>query len=388
MTRTLFTGATLLLPDGPVQDGWLLVDRGRIAALGRGTPPGESAMRIDAKGRALAPGFVDVHAHGALGHDTMDATPTALQAMARHYAAHGVTGFLATTMAAPAADIMAALDNVARVMASADSRSPDTQGAALLGAHVEGPYLDLARRGAQGAAHVRPADPAEYMALFDTGIVRLITLAPEFPPNRELVRYAIAHGVVVAAAHSRATCEQMMQAVDDGVTQVTHLFNGMEPLHHREPGVVGAALSMDELYCQLIADNIHIHPAVLRLAVRAKTPERIVLVTDAMAGTGMPDGEYVLGDAPVTVREGIARNADGALAGSTLTLDRAVANIMAATGLPLHQAVRMAGQVPARSLGMWDRGILEKGAAADLVLLDDGPEVALTMVGGRIVFQR
>lgn len=379
--RTLIFGGTLLLPDGPLPDGWLLVED-RIVDLGEGAPPDIQATRIDLEGQTLAPGFIDLHAHGAVGYDTMDATPEALREIARCYARHGVTGFLATTMAAPATDMMAALENIARVMAA-----PGSDGAALLGAHVEGPYLDVARRGAQNASHVRHAHPAEYEAFFRTGVVRLISLAPEFPSHRELVRYATAHGAVVAAAHTSATYEQMVQAVHDGVTKVTHLFNGMEPLHHREPGVVGAALSLDELRCQLIADNVHVHPAVLRLAVRAKTPNGILLITDAMAGTGMPDGEYRLGDELVIVRGGVARNADGALAGSTLTMDRAVANIMAATGLSLHQAVRMAGEIPARSLGMNDRGRLAIGAAADLVSLDDECRVTLTMVGGRIVFR-
>lgn len=384
MSEVQFVNATVYTPEEAVAGAWVRVVGRRIAAMGAGAAPAAGrAEVVDLGGRILVPGFIDLHVHGALGRDTMDADPEALRTMARFYAAHGVTSFLATTMTAPAEDILAALHAVARV------RDEGTGAAALLGAHVEGPYLDVERRGCQDATHVRPAEPAEYQRLLDTGVVRLLTLAPEYPANRDLLREAVSRGIAVSAGHTRASYDDMVRAVELGVSQVTHLFNGMEPLHHRAPGAVGAALALDALRCQVIADNIHLHPATLKLAARAKGPDGVILVTDAMAGTGMPDGEYTLGGVLVTVREGVARDPQGALAGSTLTMERAAANMAAASGMGLAAALTMASQTPARALGLGDRrGRVAPGYDADLVALDEGLAVALTMVAGEIVYRR
>jgi N-acetylglucosamine-6-phosphate deacetylase len=380
----LFVNATVYTPGEVLPDGWVRVEGGRITGVGAGghggPPKQEWTEVIDLGGHILAPGFIDLHVHGALGHDTMDADPEALRAMARFYARHGVTAFLATTMTAPAEAILAALETVARV------RAEGTDGASLLGAHVEGPYLDVERRGCQEAVHVRPADPAEYRRLLETGAVRLLTLAPEYPENRELIREATSRGVAVAAGHTRASYDVMVEAVGLGLSQVTHLFNGMEPLHHRAPGAVGAGLALDALRCQVIADNVHVHPAALKLAARAKGPDGVILVTDAMAGTGMPDGEYTLGGVTVTVRGGVARDPHGALAGSTLTMERAVANMAAASGMGLAAALTMATRTPARAIGMGERkGRIAPGLDADLVALTEDLTVALTVVAGEVV---
>jgi len=384
MPAVLFMNATAYTPDEVLHGAWVWVQGGRIVGVGtQDAPLGMHPEVIDLQGRILAPGFIDLHVHGALGRDTMDADPEALRAMARFYAAHGVTGFLATTMTAPSDAILAALEAVGR------ARAEGTGGAALLGAHVEGPYLDVERRGCQDASLVRPAEPAEYRRLLDTGVVRLLTLAPEYPENRELLCEAVSRGIAVAAGHTRASYDDMVRAVEMGVSQVTHLFNGMEPLHHRTPGAVGAALALDAIRCQVIADNVHLHPATLKLAARAKGPDGVILVTDAMAGTGMPDGEYPLGGVVVTVRDGIARDPDGALAGSTLTMERAVANMAAASGMGLAAALTMATHTPARALGIGERkGRVAPGYDADLVALEEDLTVALTMVAGEVVFRR
>ena len=379
---TLFHNATVYAKDGPHQAGWVQVEQGRIAAIGWGTLPNTDVERIDAEGHVLAPGFIDIHVHGAVGHDTMDATPEALRDMASFYAQHGVTSFLATTMSNSAQSIMAALQNIAIVMRTG------TSGAELLGAHIEGPYLNVERPGAMDVAQIRRADPAEYRRFFETGVVRLITLAPEFPENLDLARFALAHGAQVALGHTCASYDDMCRAVEMGVNQVTHMFNGMVPLHHRTPGAVGAGLTLDALYCQIIADNVHVHPTVLSLAVKAKGLDRIVLITDAIGGAGMPDGEYGLGGLPVTVRDGVARIASGALAGSTLTMERAVRNIMAAANLSLFQALPLATSNPARSLGLENKGEIAVGMDADLIVLDEQVNVLLTMVKGEIIYRR
>jgi len=388
MADTLLYHATVYAEDGVYEDGWVLVRGDRIARVGQGALPSLGVgERIDLGGQALAPGLIDIHVHGALGHDTMDAAPVALQEMACFYARHGVTGFLATTMSNPPGPIMAALRNIASVQAQG------TGGAALLGAHVEGPFLDPERAGAQDPGHIRHAQADEYSPMFDTGVIKLLTLAPEYPGNQALIPFAVQRGAAVAAGHTRASYDDMCRAVELGMTQVTHLFNGMDSLHHRKPGVVGAGLALDGLRCQLIADNIHIHPAVLKLAVRAKGVQGILLVSDAMSGTGMPDGHYDLGGQAVTVLDGVARIASGAaagaLAGSTLTMERAIKNIMAAAGLSLAEALPMASRNPALSIGLHARkGSIAEGKDADLMVLDDALNVALTMVGGELVYRR
>jgi len=386
--RKLLYNARLLTEQGLWPSGWLFIEDGVIRQIGQEAPPSTpDAGRIDLQGSLLAPGLIDVHVHGALGVDAMDADPEALRRMARFYAQHGVTSFLATTTTAAPDRLLAAVENVAQVMAEG------TGGAALLGAHVEGPYIDQGRRGAQDPSHIRAPQPDEYRRLFDTGAVRLITVAPEAPEVDRLIAFALERGAAVSIGHTRASYELVRHVVELGANQATHLFNGMEPLHHRDPGAVGAALTLDEVYCQLIADNVHIHPAVLQLAVRAKGPGRILLITDAMRGAGMPDGEYDLGELTVTVKQGEARLPNGALAGSTLTLDRALVNIMAATGLPLIDVLPMATTNPARALGMAHKGAARKGAIAegkdaDLIVLDDQARVMLTFVGGEIVYRR
>jgi N-acetylglucosamine-6-phosphate deacetylase len=381
--RKLLYNARLLTERGLWPSGWLLIEEGIIRQIGQDAPPSTpDAGRIDLQGSLLAPGLIDVHVHGALGMDVMDADPEALRQMARFYAQHGVTSFLATTTTDAPDRLLAAVKNVAQVMAEG------TGGAELLGTHVEGPYIDQGRRGAQDPAHIRAPQPDEYRRLFDTGAVRLITVAPEAPQVDELIAFALEHGAAVSIGHTRASYELVRHVVELGANQATHLFNGMEPLHHRDPGVVGAALTLDDVYCQLIADNVHIHPAVLKLAVRAKGTGRILLITDAMRGAGMPDGEYNLGGLAVTVLHGEARLPDGTLAGSTLTLDRALVNIMAATGLSLMDVLPMATANPARALNMPQKGVIAEGKDADLIVLDDQARVMLTFVGGETVYRR
>ncbi|MHB1355274.1 MAG: N-acetylglucosamine-6-phosphate deacetylase [Anaerolineae bacterium] len=379
--RTLFTGGTIYTVGGLWQEAWLLVADGKIAGLGQGQPPDATdAQVIDLSGCALIPGLIDLHVHGALGRDAMEPDPQALVEMSRYYAQHGVTSFLASTITASREAITRALANIGAVMRQ------DTGGAQLLGTHLEGPFIEAERRGAHDIAQIRVASFNEYEAYLRTGVIKLLTVAPEYPENLALITATVEHGITVALGHSRATYEQVCQAVALGARQVTHLFNGMEPLHHRLPGVVGAALTQPALCCELIADLVHVAAPVLQLAWRAKSTDGIVLVTDAMSGTGMPDGAYLLGGETVNVLDGTARIASGALAGSTLTLERGLSNMMQACQLSLAEALPMATANPARQLGLASKGRIAFGCDADLVVLAEG-KVMLTMVQGHTVYK-
>jgi N-acetylglucosamine-6-phosphate deacetylase len=375
------TNARIVTPGGGV-NGSLHAEGGTIAALGAvRAPTGTEAF--DGGGGWLLPGFIDVHAHGGAGREAMDADSDGLRQIARFYAAHGVTGFLPTTWTASHEDIMAALDTIGAV------EREGTSGAAILGAHVEGPYLNPARCGAQDSRQIRRAEPGEATAILDTGLIRLMALAPEYPENHWLIEECARRGIAVSAAHTAATYADMQTAVALGLSQTTHTYNAMTGLHHREPGTLGAALTLDALACELIADNVHVHPAAMNLLYRAKGPDRTLLITDAVRGAGLPDGtSYDQDGRPVIVRDGAAYLPGDTLAGSTLTMDRALRNFIAATGAPLETVWPVTSRTAARQLGLADRkGALEAGKDADLVLLDDGLRVRLTVVGGQIVYR-
>jgi N-acetylglucosamine-6-phosphate deacetylase len=310
------------------------------------------------------PGFIDLHVHGALGVDVLDADPEGLRRMARFFAGHGVTAWLPSTMTASGPDTERALEAVRAVAGPVDG------GATVLGAYLEGPYLNPAKAGAQDPAHIRPADRAEAARLLDPGVARVLVLAPEIEENRWLIAEAIVRGVTVSAGHTDATYDQALQAVEDGVRHVTHAFNAMRSLGHREPGLLGAALVLPELRCELIADNVHVHPAV----------------SDALRATGLPDGAYTVGDRPAFSMDGAIRLGDGTLAGSVLTLDRALHNLQAATGRPLAELWPTASRNAAQAIGIDDaKGTLEPGKDADLVLLDPALRVVVTVAEGAVV---
>jgi N-acetylglucosamine-6-phosphate deacetylase len=338
------------------------------------------------EGRRLLPGFVDVHVHGGGGHDAMSGTREALEGMSKFHARHGTTSFLATTVCAPEKELL----NVVRcAKEAAGSRMP---GAELLGVHLEGPFLNVVRGGAQNPAYVRPMNPEEMQRYLDEagGNVRLVTLAPELTGAEEIIRYLRSRDVTVSAGHTDATFEEMELAVRWGVTHVTHQFNGQRPFHHREPGAAGAGLLLPELTIELIADGIHLHPGTIALAFAAKPEDRIAFVTDAVLCAGCPDGEYELEGLPVKLDDGAVMLLNGGgLAGSTLTMNRAFGNVLRFTGLPMERVLPGFTHVPARQIGMDRRkGKLQPGADADFILVDDDGEISRTFVRGVEVYSR
>jgi N-acetylglucosamine-6-phosphate deacetylase len=376
--RTIIRGGQVLTPDETLDGYAVVIDGGRIMRVA-GEPLPAADRVIDANGLRVIPGLIDLHVHGAIGSDVMDATSQALNAMGQFFVRQGVTAYLPTTITASPASLTAALMCVASTTPSG--------GAQPLGVHLEGPYVAASQRGAQPLEWLRVPDPLEYETWFESGIVRLITLAPELEGAAELIASTTRRGIHISAGHTQATYEQIRQAVDWGVRHATHTFNGMEGLHHRQPGVVGAVLTDDRIYAELIADGVHVHPAVVNLLVRAKGIDRITLVTDAMRATGLSDGVYDLGGQTIDVRDGVARTAVGVLAGSTLALNVAVRNMQRFTQLTPNQALAMATRVPAEALGLGGRkGILRPAADADVVLADDDWNVHAAIVGGDLIF--
>ncbi len=378
----LVAGARVCAPDAVLEPGWLLTEgAGRIAGLGQGRPPeeAEGAEVIDAAGLTLLPGFIDIHVHGGDGADVMDADPDGLARIARFHARHGTTALLATTWAASPETIAAAVEVIAAALGPVDG------GATILGAHLEGPWINPRRAGAQDRSHIRDPEPAEAAALLESGAVRLVTLAPEQPGGTALIGPLRRHGVVVSAGHTEASYAEMEDAVAAGLTQTTHTFNAMSAFGHREPGTVGAALSLGELRCEVICDGVHVHPTAIGLLARAKGPEGVILVTDATRATGLPDGDVDLGGRTGHHCGGAVRLPDGTLAGSALTFEVGLATFARASGWWWDSLWRAASGNAAAALGLEGKGSLVPGHDADLVLVDDDGTVHLTVVEGRIV---
>ncbi|MFC4005469.1 N-acetylglucosamine-6-phosphate deacetylase [Prauserella oleivorans] len=359
----MLTGGRVAFPDGVADDGWLRVSGGVIADVGTGTPP--DGPRVDAGGALVVPGFIDTHCHGGGGAAFSTTDPAeAARAIAAHRR-HGTTTMLASLVTDPVpvlADQLAALSEL-------------VEDGELAGVHLEGPFLAAPRCGAHDPASLRDPDSSALDTLLDAGRghVRMMTLAPELPGGVKAVHRLVESGVVAAIGHTDGTGEQVRAAVDAGATVATHLYNGMRPLHHREPGPIAVLLEDERVTIELICDLVHVHPTMVRLAAKHAGRGRTVLVTDAMSATGAADGAYTLGKLAVDVHDGVATlPGSGALAGSTLTMDAAFRNFVHGAGMSIEDAVWATASRPAELLGIADRtGRLSRGLQADLVLLGD-----------------
>ena len=351
-------GGSLVTADGVVP-GWVRVTGARIDAIGHGAAPDDDADLVDVRGLLVMPGLVDVHQHGA-GGASYDEGPAAAEEVVLSRRRSGTTSCVASLASAPIEVLEARLSSLAPLVASG----------LLAGVHLEGPWLNPARAGAHDRTALIdpfPEDVARLLAAGD-GAVGMVTLAPELPGGLAAVEQLTGAGVVVAIGHTEATYATTRDALARGATAGTHLYNAMRPVHHREPGPVVALLESGAAI-ELVGDGVHLHPAVLGGTARLAGPGRVVLVTDAMAAAGMPDGRYRLADREVTVSDGVARGAGGELAGSTITLADAVRFAVAAAGVPLHEAVTAASAAPADLLGLPGVGRLTPGAWADVVLM-------------------
>lgn len=381
MSTSILQG-TLVLTDRLVKRGQTVIEDGLIGEIVTHDPYYQATH--DYGDAFVLPGLIDLHVHGIAGADVMDGSADSIDRMARSFAAHGVTGFLASTVTQSLEMTRRAIESVREHM-----ETPREGRARVLGIHLEGPFINPAYKGMQNEQFILPPDESTMRELLSWagGLVRRVSLAPEMPGADGLIRMLRAEGIDVSIAHTGATYEQVLDAVLLGARHVTHCFNAMTGLHHRSPGVAGAAMLSDDLYAELIADGIHLHPAAMRLLIRVKRRERVMLVTDSMSAADMPDGVYGFGGHEVTVRAGVARLPDGTLASSTLTMEAAVRNVVRLCGVSPVDAVYMGTTTPADAIGLGaQKGKLVAGHDADLAVLDAAFKPVATWIDGREAF--
>lgn len=381
--QMLIHNARVVTPDGIIENGWIRFNEGIIEEIG--SKPFDDGLGhvdiVDAQGGWVLPGFIDVHVHGGAGHDFMDADACGLNEITRFHAAHGTTGIVATSLTASRDDLTGVLERISSYM------SAPMPYAQVIGVHFEGPFINEKWKGAQNPAHIVPPQLEwleDWVARFP-GIIKIQTLAPEADGALDYIARLAHHGIVPSCGHTDATYEQITAAADRGLRHAVHAYNAMRIFHHREPGTVGAVLTDDRITAEVIADGHHVHPAGIKLLHSAKGTDNVILVTDAMAAAGMPDGDYNLGGLPVRMTCGVARLKEGdSLAGSTLNMISAVRFLVREVGVPVEQASRMASANPARQLRIAHlTGTLEKGKRADILLLDESLELQKIWIGGR-----
>ena len=383
MASLLIRNARLYDAAGTDSPCGVLVKDGTIERIGDLSRSAGADRVLNAGGRILAPGLIDVHIQGAGGADVLDAAPEALEAISKTCARFGVTGLLATTVYMPGQENR-------HLTVAADCVDRDLGGARLLGIHLESPFIAPEKRGMIQPACITSPSPAILEEIYKlTGdTLKMMVIAPELPGNIEIIRALTDRGTVACLGHSAAAYDDARRGFQAGISHITHLFNAMPSLHHRAPGPLGAIFEADNVTCQVITDGVHIHPSVVRLAYAALGPDRFVTITDGMQALGLPDGKYIYNGVEYEARDGAARYADGTLIGTALGLNRMLARLTEFTGCSRIEAVNTATRNPAVVLGLQDtKGAIATGKDADLVLLNEDWSVHATIVAGRIVYQ-
>lgn len=387
MKELLLKNAKIVLKDRVIEGDILTADGIIRDIIDRKSPVKAETLEIensiDLNGKYVVPGFIDVHIHGSNGADAMDGTVEALKTISSYIATKGTTKFLATTLTSSKEELI----NVLKI--AADLQNKEIDGATIFGVHMEGPYFDIEYKGAQNEKYMKPATEKEIKDYLDVkpGLVKMMSLSPHTEQSIETVKFLRENGVIVSVGHSAAKFNDVMKAVDAGLSHSTHTFNGMRGINHREPGVAGAVLISDKINAEVIFDKIHIHPEIVRLMIKAKGTDKVVCITDAMAATGLPNGDYKLGELDVYVKDGEARlKSNDSLAGSVLTMDKAFKHVIE-LGYPIYEAVKLTSTNAAVEFGL-NAGAIEVGKEADFTVLDDSYNVDMTIVNGNIKYQR
>lgn len=385
--RLALSGGKVLSPGGKLVRATLILEGTSILGLlPEGAEIPDNTDLLDVSGCTVAPGFIDTHVHGGGGHNFMTGTQEALSAISRYMVRGGVTACLATTTSASLTDLTLALENAARA-----KQSPPPGQVEVVGVHLEGPFVNPQFRGVHDEQHVRQATPSELEAIWGASgsTLRVVTLAPEQPGGMEAVRFLAKRGVQVSMGHTGATYDEARMALMNGVRRGTHVFNAMPPIHHREPGPLTALLGDSSAFLELIVDGYHVNPVVIDMTLRLAGPERVVLITDCTDVAGQGEGTFTRWEGTeVVIKDGQSRTPSGSLAGSILSMDHAVRNLVK-FGVPLHNALRMATETPARSIGVFDRkGSLSPGKDADVVVLGNDLSTTMTIVRGEIAYER
>lgn len=380
MTVKCIKNGNIILKDKILQGKSIIYDE-KIIEIVENNVPSKDIETIDIKGNYISPGFIDIHVHGSKGFDVMDGTIDAIEGIGKSLCKHGVTGFLATTMTMSIESINRALD---AIKTSMDMR---INGSKVLGVHLEGPFISPKYKGAQNEKYILP--PTIEIIRPYLNIIKIITIAPEMDKNHIFIKSMnINKNMILSIGHTNSTYEEAMSAIEDGIKSATHCFNAMTPLHHRNPGVVGAILNSD-IYCELIADTIHVHPALFNILEKVKGEDRIILISDAMRAACMKSGNYDLGGQRVSVSNGRATLEDGTLAGSLLTLDKAVKNMKVNTKLNLEKIIKMVTINPASAIGIDNmRGSIEVGKYADFTIFDENIDILYTIIEGNLCFRK
>ncbi len=383
----IIRNGTVLTPTETLPEHDILVVNNRLVKIGKKiqSPPGENANELNAGGLMVSPGLIDSHTHGGNGFDFMAANVEQIQQLLKWYATYGVTSVFPTLSAALTEEYHRCCEIIGEVHKQGE------RGARILGIHVEGPYISPEKKGAQPLLEGKPPtlDDIKDFINCEGSIVRIVTLAPEIPIGLELVDFLVSHGVIASVGHSNATYEEVQEAVKHGLSRSSHTYNGMSGLNHRKPGVVGAVMVDDSIYAEITLDGHHVHPGAAKALFKAKGLDKIVLITDSMQAAGLGDGEFIRpGNRHITVKDGAARLDSGSLAGSVLTLNRAVINATKFIDIPLNQAIQMASWNAARSTGIPNLGFIKEGNLADLIVHDADMNISFTIIDGKIVYSR